>query len=114
MTITTAITETFTPVDAAALNGYEKVIEHGIDAFASAGRAMIAISDQRLYRQTHDTFADYCSDRWGMSDRHVRRLMLAADVVTKMTELIYGRVSLIWPHCDGLIWPHLRHAGAVL
>ena len=25
-----------------------------------------------------------------------------------------GRVSLIWPHCDGLIWPHLRHAGAVL
>jgi len=25
-----------------------------------------------------------------------------------------GPVSLIWPHCDGLIWPHLRHAGAVL
>ncbi len=25
-----------------------------------------------------------------------------------------GPVSLIWPHCDGLIWPHLRHAGALL
>jgi hypothetical protein len=25
-----------------------------------------------------------------------------------------GPVSLIWLHCDGLIWPHLRHAGAVL
>ena len=24
-----------------------------------------------------------------------------------------GPVSLIWPHRDGLIWPHLRHAGAV-
>lgn len=23
-----------------------------------------------------------------------------------------GPVSLIWPHCDGFIWPHLRHAGA--
>ena len=22
-----------------------------------------------------------------------------------------GPVSLIWPHRDGLIWPHLRHAG---
>ena len=25
-----------------------------------------------------------------------------------------GRDSLIWPRCDGLIWPHLRHAGSVL
>jgi hypothetical protein len=25
--------------------------------------------------------------------------------------LCSGPVSLIWPHCDGLIWPHLRHAG---
>jgi hypothetical protein len=26
----------------------------------------------------------------------------------------YGNVNLIWPHCDGLIWPHPavgRHAG---
>ena len=25
-----------------------------------------------------------------------------------------GPVSLIWPHRDGLIWPHLRHAGDLL
>jgi hypothetical protein len=25
-----------------------------------------------------------------------------------------GPVSLIWPHCDGLIWPHLRHAVGLL
>ena len=24
---------------------------------------------------------------------------------------VCGPVSLVWPHCDGLIWPHLRHAG---
>ena len=29
-------------------------------------------------------------------------------------ELHRGPVSLIWPHCDGLIWPHLRHAGGLL
>jgi len=22
-----------------------------------------------------------------------------------------GPVSLVWPRCDGLLWPHLRHAG---
>ncbi len=25
-----------------------------------------------------------------------------------------GRVSLIWPHRDGLMWPHFRHAGDLL
>ncbi len=25
-----------------------------------------------------------------------------------------GPVTLIWPHRDGLIWPHLRHAGVLL
>lgn len=27
---------------------------------------------------------------------------------------LFGPVSLIWPHRDGLIWPHLRHAGDLL
>jgi len=31
-----------------------------------------------------------------------------------LTHVRNGRVSLIWPHCDGLIWPHFRHAGALL
>ena len=86
--MTTTITATFTPSDAAALNGSEKLIEQGLTAFATAGRAMLAVSEQRLYRQTHSTFSAYCAERWGMSDRHVRRLMLAADVVEKMTALV--------------------------
>jgi len=32
----------------------------------------------------------------------------------RVEEELVGRVSLVWPHCDGLIWPHLRHAGALL
>ena len=27
---------------------------------------------------------------------------------------VVGPVSLIWPHRDGLIWLHLRHAGDLL
>lgn len=85
--MTEIVVATLTPADVAALNGYEVIISRGLDAFAAAGRAMLAINEQKLYRQTHATFADYCQDRWGMSDRHVRRLMLAADIVTKMTEI---------------------------
>lgn len=85
---TTTMNTELTVSEKAALNGHEIVIERGLTAFTEAGRAMLAISEQRLYRQTHETFADYCADRWGMSDRHVRRLMLAADVVAKMTELV--------------------------
>jgi len=25
-----------------------------------------------------------------------------------------GPVSMIWPHREGLTWPHLRHAGSLL
>jgi len=34
--------------------------------------------------------------------------------LTDLVKDLAGRVSLVWPHCDGLIWPHLRHAGALL
>lgn len=29
-------------------------------------------------------------------------------------ELLFGNDSLIWPHRDGLIWPRVRHTGAVV
>ena len=28
--------------------------------------------------------------------------------------VVAGNDSLIWPHRDGLIWPRVRHAGAVV
>lgn len=47
-----------------------------------AGRALSTIRDSRLYRQTHSTFEDYCEQKWEFSDRHVRRLIDASDVVS--------------------------------
>jgi hypothetical protein len=81
------ITTMLSPSETAALNGYERVIERGMSAFYDAGRAMLAIREQRLYRATHDTFSDYCLQRWGLSDRHVRRLIVAHDVVAGMVAL---------------------------
>jgi hypothetical protein len=55
----------------------ERVIEQGKQTFMEVGQALLEIRDRRLYLETHATFADYCSERWGFSDRHARRLMAA-------------------------------------
>jgi hypothetical protein len=44
--------------------------------------------------------------------RGKRRRRPDVDPVLGMT--LSGSVSLSWPHRDGLIWPHRRHAGAYL
>ncbi len=50
------------------------------------------IRDSRLYRETHDTFEDYCRDRWEMSMRHAERLMLSAGTVETLRPM--GRVPV--------------------
>lgn len=44
-------------------------------AFIVAGKALEVINRGRLYRETHETFADYVSDRWGMKRSHAYRLI---------------------------------------
>lgn len=55
----------------------EAAIERGV---ISVGKALAAIRDGRLYRETHSTFEDYCRDRWGISHRHANRRITAAMV----------------------------------
>lgn len=55
----------------------------------------------------------------GMTTRDVRDHIgeiygvdISPELVSKITDAVIpelsGNVNLIWPHCDGLIWPHLR------
>ena len=46
-------------------------------AFWAAGKALSAINQGRLYRETHPTFEEYCLDRWEMSRPQAYRLMEA-------------------------------------
>ena len=50
------------------------------DDFA-AGRALITIRDERLYRRTHRTFEEYCRSRWLFSRTHVNRLINMAKIL---------------------------------
>ena len=69
-----------TPTEIADLEAHEKVIEAGRDTFVAVGLALLAVRERKLYRCTHFTFAAYAADKWGISDRHSRRLMAAAKV----------------------------------
>lgn len=71
---------TLVPAEANRLAELETVIARGLATFVDVGNALLAIRDARLYRGTHDTFEDYCRERWGMSRIHAHRLIEAAEV----------------------------------
>jgi len=53
--------------------------------FLDVGRELAVIRDQRLYRQTHDTFEACCDERWDISRPHAYELISAAQTVTAMS-----------------------------
>lgn len=65
----------------------EATIERGVRSYIEAGEALRTIRDDRLYRETHGTFEDYCRERWGWERRRAYQLIEAADVVQNFAQL---------------------------
>lgn len=78
------MTEALTVKETGQLQEYEAVIRSGLDTFYEVGKALLKIRDARLYRAEFGTFEDYCRERWGMSRRHVNRLIEASVVVDNL------------------------------
>lgn len=74
------MTADLVPTDAAALADAEAAIEQGYTGFLKVGLALAKIRDQKLYRATHATFADYCDQRWNFTRTHAYRLIEAGEV----------------------------------
>jgi hypothetical protein len=53
-------------------------------AFYEAGLALRQLRDRRLYRSTHQSFEEYCQDRFGFKRRHPYQLIDAANVVDNL------------------------------
>ena len=70
-----------TQTENAKLRKHEDVIQRGKATFLEVGNALLAIRDERLYRQDHSSFEDYCAKRWGFSKRHAYRLIESSEVV---------------------------------
>ena len=64
----------------------ETIVDHGVSSFFKVGNALLEISDRRLYRETHATFAEYCATKWQMSARHAYRLCESAEIIKSLPE----------------------------
>jgi hypothetical protein len=63
------------------LEHYEQIIAQGMQTFVEVGHALLAIREQRLYRQAYQTFEDYLRQRWDLSRPRAYQLIDAAQVV---------------------------------
>lgn len=76
--------------EAQQLTAAEADVEKGGSLIVAA---MELIRDQRLYRATHDTFEDYCRDRWSRTARSVNQLIQAEAVVQRVAEALHDKVT---------------------
>lgn len=72
-----------TVIEQTKLQQYEAVIEHGLQTFVDVGNALLAIRDEHLYRP-HQTFEEYCQERWHMTRGYANELIRAANVVKNL------------------------------
>lgn len=68
----------------------ETVIEAGLATFVEVGNALLRIRDERLYRDTHGTFEDYCRERWGISRTFAYDTMASAQKVSAIADIQPG------------------------
>jgi hypothetical protein len=71
----------------AALTEHESIIEKGLPTIFAIGNALREIQNGKLYREKHDTFADYCIERWGFGRAYGYRAIQAAKVVNVLKEV---------------------------
>ncbi len=70
--------EELTPSEQKERRRLERIVER---SFVEAGRALMKLRDNRLYRSTHRTFEEYCRERFDFSRRRPYQLIKAAAVV---------------------------------
>jgi hypothetical protein len=63
-----------TPTELENLNVLEAVAQHGLGRYVQVAKALTEIRDQRLYRDSHDSFEAYVRDRWGVDISHEQPL----------------------------------------
>lgn len=63
------------------------VVDRGIKGFFEVGMALGEIRGSRLYRENHETFEDFCRDRWDIGKSHSYRFIEAAQVLKNLSPI---------------------------
>lgn len=84
--------------------GYLDVCEQALHGFRKsvvvAGKALEVINRGRLYRETHETFADYVTEVWDMKRAHAYRMIEGwrpADLVSPIGDINEGQARELAP-----------------
>ena len=64
-----------------ALARCERIIDRGLKTFREVGQALLEVRDSRLERRSHESFADYCEQRWKFTHRHANQLIADAKTI---------------------------------
>jgi hypothetical protein len=66
------------------LQSCEKKIASSSECFVEVGESLQAIRDQKLYRESHNTFESYCEQVWGFGRSYAYRQIKAAKIVADL------------------------------
>lgn len=86
--------------DRKELTRLEDIIRGGLRSFVDVGDALTSIRDNRMYRETHATFENYCQEKWDMQRRYANRLIGAAEVMGTL-----GPTGPNVPECERQVRP---------
>ena len=75
-------------VEQSELSNLESIIEKNLQPFYEVGVALTKIRDQRLYRENHETFQEYCKYRWDISRPRAYQLIGAAKVQNNLSTTV--------------------------
>jgi hypothetical protein len=78
----------------ATLPDCEAIVQRGIDAAFEAGRALMHIRDERLYKGRYANFEMYCQTRWGFTRSRSSQLIMAAEVHHVLEDTIPATASV--------------------
>jgi hypothetical protein len=79
------VAESLSLAELQTLEHYERIIAQGFKTFVEVGQALVAIRDQRLYRQDYGTFEDYLRQRWDLSRPYAYQLIDASVTVQNLS-----------------------------
>lgn len=82
------MSHTLTKAEAADRARLEDIIRAGLDTFYEVGGALAEIAERGLHLDTHDTFAEYCLDVWGIGKSRAYQLIGAAKVVEAVSSFL--------------------------
>jgi hypothetical protein len=81
--------------ETARFHQLERVVEEGLDSFLKVGMALAELRDGRLYRSTHDTFENYCLDRWALSLSRCNQIIHTVKVYDHLSNVFSQDAALL-------------------